>query len=83
MTNKNGGAFKHKVVTCHVAGPLVALEVKLPPGLGDVLRRLLFLDLSDLLLGIFTQEIHSWGETGFSCQTNFKMHQQQFALVGA
>lgn len=50
------------MVTGHVAGPLVALKVELSPGLSDVLGRLLLLHLPELLLGIFTQEVHSWGK---------------------
>lgn len=51
--------YNFNVITCHVAGPLVALEVELPSGLSDVLSRLLLLDLLDLLLGILTKKVHS------------------------
>ncbi len=47
------------IITGHVARPLVALKVELSSGLSDVLRRLLLLDLPDLSLGIFTQEVDS------------------------
>lgn len=50
---------RRQVFTRHVAGPLVALEVELPSGLGDVLGRLLLLELTEPLLGISTQEVHS------------------------
>lgn len=49
-------------VTGHVAGPLVALEVEVPPGLGNVLRGLLLLHLPQLLLCIFTQEVDTCGQ---------------------
>ncbi|KAA8582905.1 hypothetical protein FQN60_015451 [Etheostoma spectabile] len=54
---------KCEVITGHVAGSLVAFKVELSSGLGDVLGGLLLLDISDLLLGIFTQKVHSWGVT--------------------
>ena len=41
----------------HVARPLVALEVELPAGLGDVLPRLPLPDVPHLLLGIPPQEV--------------------------
>lgn len=48
------------VITGHIAGPLVALEMELTSGLSDVLGRLLLLHLPQLLLGIFTQEVNSY-----------------------
>lgn len=62
---------KEETVTCHVARPLVALEVEEPSGLSDVLSRLLFLDLLDLLLGIFTQEVHACGDTSHISESQY------------
>lgn len=45
--------------TRHVAGPLVALEVKLASSLSDVLGRLPLLEIPNLLLSIFTQDVHA------------------------
>lgn len=45
---------KCKIITSHVAGPLVALEVELSSGLSNVLCSLPLLDLAELFLGIFT-----------------------------
>lgn len=63
---EEGRQSDSKLVTGHVACPLVALEVEQPSGLSDVLRRLLLLHLHDLLLGIFTQEVHTWGRRATS-----------------
>lgn len=46
-------------LTCHVTGPLVALEVNVSAGLSQVLGCLLLLHLSQLLLSVFAQEINT------------------------
>lgn len=61
QTNQRGRTRspKQHSLTCHVAGPLVALEVDLPAGLVQVLGRLRLLHLPQLLLRVFAQEINS------------------------
>ena len=55
-------------LTGHVARSLVTLEVELPTGLGDVLRRLPLPDVPHLLLGIPPQEVRPC--QGEESQTN-------------
>lgn len=47
-------------LTCHVTGPLVALEVDMSAGLGQVLRCLSLLQLPQPLLRVFPQEVNTW-----------------------